>query len=134
MLFGSNVCLAHCRPSGSPNNCLKAVVDLAAVMTGVRAHDGTGIYDNCNCTFDFLPGAAGGINPVNRHLMPSTFLPFSNLIEWHAITSLLSASSDKWRRTLASGIPVASAISLSKRSPCILRYCRISFIGSLLPI
>ena len=85
-------------------------------------------YDNFNCAFDFLPGAAGGIYPAILHLIPSIFLPFSNLIEWHAIISPLAASSDKWRRTLASEMPVATAISVSICSPCFFRYCRISFI------
>lgn len=38
-------------------------------------------YDAFNCAFDFLPGAAGGIYPDKRQLIPSIFLPFSNLIE-----------------------------------------------------
>lgn len=97
-----------------------------------RARDGAESYDIFSCTFDFLPGAAGGIYPVNRQLMPSIFLPFLNLIEWHTTISPLAASSDKWRCTLVSEIPAAKAISVSSCSPCFLRYCRISFIGSLL--
>lgn len=46
-----------------------------------RVYDGTKSYDICNWDLDFLPGAAGGINPVKRQRMPSIFLPFSNLIE-----------------------------------------------------
>ena len=88
-------------------------------------------YDKFNCDFDFLPGAAGGEYPANRHLVPSIFLPFSNLIEWQVIMSPLEASSDRQSRTLTSERPTASAISISSRSPCVLRYCRISFIGLL---
>src|SRR5450759_1053135 len=88
-------------------------------------------YDNFYCAFGLLPGAAGGVYPDNRQRIPSIFFPFSNLIELHVIISPLAASSDKRRRTLASEIPVATAISLSSRSPYIFRYCKISFIDSL---
>lgn len=50
-------------------------------------------YDNFNCDFDFLPGAAGGMKPAKRHRIPSIFLPFSKRIEWHDIISPLAASS-----------------------------------------
>lgn len=100
-------------------------------VTKVPPDKGTKNYDKFNCDFDFLPGAAGGVYPANRHLIPSIFLPFSNLIEWQVIISPLEASSDKQSRTLTSEIPTASAISISSRSPCVLRYCRISFIGLL---
>jgi hypothetical protein len=76
----------------------------------------------------FLPGAAGGIYPANRQRIPSIFLPFSNLIEWHDIISPLAASSDKWRRTLASETPIDTAISWSSRSPYFFRYSKISFM------
>jgi len=83
---------------------------------------------DANEAFDFLPGAAGGVNPDTRHLIPSIFLPFSNLIESHSITSPLAESSDKWRRVFESERPAASAISASNFSPCFFKYCRISFI------
>jgi len=49
--------------------------------------------------------------------MPSTFLPFSYRIEWHAITSPLAASSFTCRRTFDKEMPVANAISASNCSP-----------------
>ena len=93
-----------------------------------HGNDKSGCYDDF-WAFDFLPGDAGGMNPVNLQLIPSIFLPFSNLIERHVMISPLDASSDKYRRTLECEIPVATAISVSLRSPCLLRYCRISFRG-----
>jgi hypothetical protein len=78
--------------------------------------------------FGFLPGATGGMYPANLQRIPSIFLPFSNLIELHVMISPLAASSDKCRRTFASEIPMATAISLSSRSPYFFRYSRISFM------
>lgn len=89
-------------------------------------------YDKCNCCpFDFLPGVAGGIYPDIRQVISMTFLPFTNLVVWQATTSCFVVSSAKCKRTLASEMLVASAMSLSDRSPCFFRYCRISFILSL---
>ena len=61
----------------------------------IRALGGAENYDDYGWAFDFLPGDAGGINPDNRQLIPSIFLPFSNLIERHVIISPLEASSDR---------------------------------------
>jgi hypothetical protein len=88
-------------------------------------------YGNVDCAFDFLPGAAGGVNPANRQLMPSIFTPCSNRIRWHDIMSPFAVSSDKRRRTLASEMPTASAISVSSRSPCVFRYCKMPSIDLL---
>jgi len=96
-----------------------------------RAYDGAENYDSFNWAFDFLPGAAGGIYPASRQRMPSIFLPFSNLIEWHVMISPLAASSDNWWRTLTSEMPVPIAISVSSRSPYFFRYCRMSFMDLL---
>ena len=86
-------------------------------------------YDNVNCTLDFAPGLAGGIYPDIRQIIAVISLPFTNLVEWHSIINPLALSSAKSRCTVASGMPVSSAISLSERSPCFFRYRRISFIG-----
>ena len=86
-------------------------------------------YDKCNCCpFDFLPGVAGGIYPDILQVISTTFLPFTNLVVWQATTSCFAVSSARCKCTLASEMRVASAMSLSDRSPCFFRYCRISFI------
>src|SRR5487761_2666494 len=50
-------------------------------------------------------------------------------IERQNITSPDAESTDKYSRVLSSGIPVASAISVSSFSPEVFRYWRISCIG-----
>jgi hypothetical protein len=60
-----------------------------------RGYDAAENYDDDDWAFDFLPGDAGGINPVTRQLIPSIFLPFSNLIERHVMISPLEASSER---------------------------------------
>ena len=88
-------------------------------------------YDSFNCTFDFLPGAAGGVYPAIRLNVPSILFPCTNRIEWQTIISLLAASSDNCRRTLERDMPVALAISVSNPSLCSFRYSRTAFICAL---
>jgi len=57
--------------------------------------DATVNYEDFIWAFDFLPGEAGGMNPVRRQLIPSIFLPFSYLIERQVMISPWEASSDR---------------------------------------
>lgn len=95
----------------------------------VQPCPGTGCYGDFKRAFGLLPGA-GCTYPTNLQRTPSIFLPFSNLVERHDMTSPLAASSNIWMRTFASEKPVAIAISESSLSPCIFRYCKISFMDS----
>ena len=107
-----------------PAGCSRLLSKLA-----VQLCSGTGCYGDFKRALGLLPGA-GCTYPTNLQRTPSIFLPFSNLVERHDMTSPLAASSNIWMRTFASEKPVAIAISESSLSPCIFRYCKISFMDS----
>ena len=78
-------------------------------------------------TFGFGPGAGRGEYPDTRHCKASILLPFSKRVKLHVMISPAAARLARFSRTIASDMPVSSAISKSRHCPCFFRHCRTCF-------
>jgi len=74
--------------------------------------------------FGFGPGAVRGEYPDTRHCKASILLPFSKRVKLHVMISPAAARLARLSRTVASDMPVSSAISKSRHCPCFFKHCR----------